>query len=104
MVPIDIRLLSVFDEIYKCRSVTGAAAALDLGQPAVSVALQKLRLQFSDQLLERVGRQARGLVVRLVAHAAPPVSQARRPASTARRSATGAYSSLWCASEGLPVP
>ena len=53
MTPIDIRLLSVFDEIYKCRSVTGAAAALDLGQPAVSVALSKLRHHFDDPLFVR---------------------------------------------------
>ena len=50
---IDIRLLSVFDEIYKTRSVTAAAAALDLGQPAVSVALGKLRQQFGDPLFVR---------------------------------------------------
>jgi len=50
---IDIRLLSVFDEIYKTRSVTGAAVALDLGQPAVSVALSKLRHHFDDQLFVR---------------------------------------------------
>lgn len=50
---IDIRLLSVFDAIYKTRSVTGAAAVLDLGQPAVSVALSKLRHHFGDQLFVR---------------------------------------------------
>ncbi len=38
MEAIDIRLLMVFDAIYKTRSVTAAAEALDLGQPAVSVA------------------------------------------------------------------
>jgi len=50
---IDLRLLAVFDEIYKTRSVTGAAVALDLGQPAVSVALSKLRHHFGDQLFVR---------------------------------------------------
>lgn len=50
---IDIRLLSVFDEIYKTRSVSGAAAALELGQPAASVALSKLRHQFGDPLFVR---------------------------------------------------
>lgn len=50
---IDIRLLSVFDEIYKTRSVTAAAQALELGQPAVSVALSKLRHQFGDPLFVR---------------------------------------------------
>ncbi|MBK6592388.1 MAG: LysR family transcriptional regulator [Burkholderiales bacterium] len=49
----DLRLLSVFDEIYKTRSVTGAALALDLGQPAVSVALSKLRHHFDDPLFVR---------------------------------------------------
>lgn len=50
---LDIRLLSVFDEIYKTRSVTRAARALGLGQPAVSIALAKLREQFGDQLFVR---------------------------------------------------
>lgn len=50
---IDLRLLSVFDEIYKTRSVTAAALALDLGQPAVSVALSKLRHQLGDPLFVR---------------------------------------------------
>lgn len=50
---IDIRLLAVFDEIYKTRSVTAAAETLDLGQPAVSVALSKLRHHFGDPLFVR---------------------------------------------------
>jgi DNA-binding transcriptional LysR family regulator len=49
----DMRLLSVFEEIYKSRSVTAAAAVLDMGQPAVSVALAKLRHQFGDPLFVR---------------------------------------------------
>jgi DNA-binding transcriptional LysR family regulator len=53
MIPIDLRLLSVFEEIYKTRSVSGAAVALDLGQPAVSVALSKLRHHFDDPLFVR---------------------------------------------------
>jgi DNA-binding transcriptional LysR family regulator len=50
---IDIRLLMVFDAIYKTRSVTAAAEALDLGQPAVSVALAKLRHHFGNPLFVR---------------------------------------------------
>lgn len=50
---IDIRLLSVFDEVYRTRSVTAAAVALELGQPAVSVALSKLRHHFGDPLFVR---------------------------------------------------
>lgn len=53
MDPIDLRLLSVFDAIYKCRSVSAAAQSLGLGQPAVSVALSKLRHQFGDPLFVR---------------------------------------------------
>lgn len=50
---IDIRLLAVFDQIYRTRSVTAAAEALDLGQPAVSVALAKLRHHFGNPLFVR---------------------------------------------------
>lgn len=50
---IEFRLLSVFDEIYKTRSVTAAALALNLGQPAVSIALSKLRQQLGDPLFVR---------------------------------------------------
>lgn len=50
---IEIRLLQVFDAIYKTRSVTEAAVALDLGQPAVSVSLSKLRHHFGDPLFVR---------------------------------------------------
>ena len=53
---IDIRLLQVFDAVYKTRSVTEAALALDLGQPAVSVALSKLRHHFGDPLFVRTSQ------------------------------------------------
>ena len=50
----DVRLLQVFDEIYKTRSVTRAAANLGLGQPAVSIALARLREHFDDPLFVRI--------------------------------------------------
>ncbi|BEV13244.1 LysR family transcriptional regulator [Herbaspirillum sp. DW155] len=50
----DIRLLQVFDEIYKTRSVTRAAEHLGLGQPAVSIALARLRAHFNDPLFVRI--------------------------------------------------
>jgi DNA-binding transcriptional LysR family regulator len=53
---IDIRLLSVFDAVYRTRSVTAAAHALDLGQPAVSVALSKLRQHFGNPLFVRTSK------------------------------------------------
>lgn len=51
----DLRLLHVFDEIFKTSSVSRAAEALGLGQPAVSIALQRLRAHFGDALFVRVG-------------------------------------------------
>lgn len=53
MKELDLRLLSVFDEVYKTRSVSGAADVLDMSQPAVSVALSKLRRHFGDPLFVR---------------------------------------------------
>lgn len=50
---LDIRPLAVFDEIYKTRSVGRAAENLGLGQPAVSIALGKLRAHFNDPLFVR---------------------------------------------------
>ncbi len=56
METIDIRLLQVFDAVYTSRSVTEAAVQLDLGQPAVSVALSKLRHHFGDPLFVRTSQ------------------------------------------------
>lgn len=53
----DLRALQVLYEIGKTRSVSKAAANLDMGQPAVSVTLAKLREQFKDPLFVRVGNQ-----------------------------------------------
>lgn len=53
METLEIRQLSVFDEIYKTRSVSRAAENLGLGQPAVSIALGKLREHFNDPLFVR---------------------------------------------------
>ncbi|TAH41250.1 MAG: LysR family transcriptional regulator [Betaproteobacteria bacterium] len=50
---LDTRLLQVFDEIYKTRSVSRAADQLGLGQPVVSIALGKLRQHFGDPLFVR---------------------------------------------------
>lgn len=50
---LDVRLLAVFGAIHTTASVTRAADALGLGQPAVSVALAKLRQHFGDPLFVR---------------------------------------------------
>lgn len=53
MKTIDTRLLQVFNEIYAKKSVSNAALALGLPQPAVSIALAKLREHFGNPLFVR---------------------------------------------------
>jgi len=52
---LDRKLLTVLEALYRLRSVSGTAEALDMGQPAVSVALGKLRAYFRDPLFVRIG-------------------------------------------------
>lgn len=49
----DLKLLAVFDEIYKTRSVSRAGENLGLPQPSVSIALARLRQHFGDPLFVR---------------------------------------------------
>jgi len=49
----DIKLLAVFDEVYKTRSVSRAGDNLGLAQTSVSLALGRLRRQFNDPLFVR---------------------------------------------------
>lgn len=51
----DMKLLAVFDEIYKTRSVSRAGENLELAQTSVSLALARLRRQFNDPLFVRTG-------------------------------------------------
>jgi DNA-binding transcriptional LysR family regulator len=55
----DLNLLPVALAIYEERSVSGAARKLDMSQPAVSVALNKLRKSLGDPLFVRT---AQGMV------------------------------------------
>jgi len=50
---LDLNLLRVFDAIYAARSVSRAAVALDLTQPAVSQGLTRLRNLIGDPLFVR---------------------------------------------------
>lgn len=52
---IDLKLLQLFDEISKTRNLSRAAENLNLTQPAVSLALGRLRQHFGDPLFVRVG-------------------------------------------------
>ncbi|MCX7283746.1 MAG: LysR family transcriptional regulator [Novosphingobium sp.] len=47
----DLNLLVVLDSLLKTRSVSDTARALNVTQPAISIALRKLREQFHDEIL-----------------------------------------------------
>lgn len=51
----DMKLLAVFDEIYKTRSVSRAGENLSIAQTSVSLALARLRQIFDDPLFVRTG-------------------------------------------------
>ncbi len=51
----DMKLLAVFDEIYKTRSVSRAGENLGMPQTSVSLALARLRRRFNDPLFVRTG-------------------------------------------------
>jgi DNA-binding transcriptional LysR family regulator len=52
---VELRLLVVFDAVMAEGSVTRAAERLGMSQPAVSNALNRLRLMFNDSLFVRTG-------------------------------------------------
>ena len=54
---IDLNLLVAFEALLDQRSVTKAAEQLQIGQPAMSAALSRLRILFEDELFVRLGRQ-----------------------------------------------
>lgn len=56
METMDLRQLAVFDQIHRTRSVSAAAEALGLGQPAVSIALARLRQHFGNPLFVRTSK------------------------------------------------
>lgn len=53
MAKLDLEWLQVFEEVYRTRSVSRAAEHLGIGQASASVAIQKLRDHFGDQLFTR---------------------------------------------------
>lgn len=53
---LDLNLLKVFDAIYTCGSISGAAQSLHITQPAVSLALKRLREAVGDPLFIRAHR------------------------------------------------
>src|SRR5690606_29406393 len=53
---VDLNLLVVFDALLRNRSVSGAARALNMSQPATSFALNRLRKMFGEPLSVRTSR------------------------------------------------
>ena len=56
---LDLNLLVAFDAMVEHRSVTRAAEALGLSQPAMSAAVARLRKQFGDPLFVKTGAEMR---------------------------------------------
>jgi len=56
MAKLDIEWLNVFEEVYRTQSVSRAAESLGIGQANASIALNKLRRHFGDQLFSRTSR------------------------------------------------
>lgn len=56
---VDLNLLRLFDAVYRLRSVSRAAEALQLSQPAASQGLSRLRAQVHDALFVRAGQGVR---------------------------------------------
>lgn len=54
---LDLNLLVIFDAMARTRSVSKAAEAVGLSQPATSAALARLRDTLGDHLFVRVGSQ-----------------------------------------------
>ena len=55
----DLNLLVAFDAMVEHRSVTRAAEALGLSQPAMSAAVARLRQRFGDPLFVKTGPEMR---------------------------------------------
>lgn len=93
---VDLKHLLIFVELYKRRSVSRAAEALDLPQPSVSIALARLRTHYGDPLFVRTGQtmQPTARSIKLfdpIEHALSLIDHASRetpeftPATAARR-------------------
>src|SRR5881398_3581498 len=67
---LDLNLLVALDHLLHLRSVSGAAARMNMTQSAMSNALSRLRDYFGDELLVKVGRRLEP-TVRAQALAAP---------------------------------
>jgi DNA-binding transcriptional LysR family regulator len=56
MIDVELKLLTIFEEVYKTRSVSRAGQTIGLSQPSISIGLAKLRHHFNDPLFVRTSR------------------------------------------------
>jgi hypothetical protein len=86
---LDLNLLIALDALLAERNVTRAAERIHISQSGMSAALDKLRQHFSDQLLERIGRNmeltARGRALADPVNGGDPSVTPSRPAGRAVR-------------------
>src|SRR5258707_5171336 len=76
---IDLNLLVTFDTMVTHRSVTRAAEAMALSQPAMSAAVGRLRTLFDDPLFVRSGAE-----MKLTARAQELIEPVRRVVDTVK--------------------
>nr|WP_314372532.1 LysR family transcriptional regulator [Sphingomonas paucimobilis] len=74
MKPLDLNLLRVLDALFSQGNVSGAARALGVTQPGVSIALRRLRDHFGDDLFVR--QSGRMVPTALAERLRTPVTQA----------------------------
>ena len=53
---VDLKLMVLFEEVFKTGSVSRAAENIGANQPSVSIGLAKLRRYFNDPLFVRTSR------------------------------------------------
>ena len=53
LLALDLNLLKALNALWQCRGITAAGRMIGLSQPAMSHALQRLRLAFADELFVR---------------------------------------------------
>ena len=105
---LDLNLLRTLAQLLEKRSVTGAARALGVGQPAISKQLERLRSALGDPLLVRSGStmqltpRATLLMVKVrdAMQAIDALTERPRPFEPA--AASGAFR-IACGDEALPV-
>lgn len=66
---LDLKLLQLFDQVFRLRNLSRVAEQLGLTQPAVSLALKRLRQHFDDPLFVRVGAAMEPTPVAVQLHA-----------------------------------